>query len=274
MAEKISVPFEVVWDSGLREGYEADTGAWAEVKFKCDWDDRVTLVNELVGTSLLQNPQTGQITTVFPYRYPGSPNLVARSIPSIEPFGNAKLLDWLPLGKWVSRKQAIVTCRFEYPKFTESGQQDASGKPYTQTTINLSGEIVTLPNTAYRFADGAYNSTPVGIPLPQAQISFKRYMLPYLPVFEMLSILGGVNGGPFTFGNFTAPIGTVLFCGGASEVTLNTDGSVLQSVDYQFLFRPVPWGWALSPRTGEWTPLLNVINGNPPVNYVDFNILP
>lgn len=282
MADSISVPFAVMADSGLQEGWDAETGGWATVKFKCAWDDRIQLVKDLTGTASYTLPSGGggpQLIAQFPYRYPGSPNLWCRAIESIVPFGRPKMLAWPPLNKWLAREEAIVTARFGYFPFTgpdpidNQGQTDASGKPYTSTSVQLSAEIATIPDFSLRFPDDVPNSTPFPIIVPQAQITFKRYMIPYLPIAEMLSILGCVNGGPMRLGNFFCPTGTVLFCGGNSEITLNMDGIVLQTVDYQFQFRRYPWNQAIHPVTAQWEYVTDQ-SGQNPYPTGNFSILP
>ncbi|MDR3632629.1 MAG: hypothetical protein P4L84_02265 [Isosphaeraceae bacterium] len=278
MAQTISVPFTVFWDSGLAESYDATAGATATVKFLCAWNDHYTLVQELTGTASYTVPSGGGAATIIsdlPYQYPGSPNLYCRAINSIEPFGAPLLLSWLPKGAWLSRKQALVTAQFSYFPFQGSAGQsgDASGKPLTSTSIQASAEIATIPDFSLVFPDGVPNSTPFPIIVPQAQITLKRYMLPYIPVMEIFSILGGVNGAPVQLGNFTCPTGTVLFCGGTTEVTLNSDGTVLQTADYAFMYRQYPWNFAIHPVNGDWELITNRA-GNSPYPTVDFSVLP
>ncbi len=281
MAEIISVPFTVLWDSGVTESYDPDQGGTATVKFRCLWTDHLRLVQDLVGTRLISTPpppgEAGSgITSIFPYRYPGSPNLYARSV-TVEPLkGSAYQPGWYPLASWLVAKEVIVTCQFGFPKFfsPESQQSDASGKPYTQTSLKIDSEVVTIPNGFLFFPDGTPTFTPFAIFPPQIQISQKRYMLPYLPVYEILTVLSQVNQDVFPLGNFLCDVGTVLFAGADSDVTVNTDGTVLQTVGYNFIYKARGWNNALDPRTLQWTPVTDRSGQYTPYQPGDFSILP
>src|SRR4051794_40952810 len=106
MAAVISVPYTILMDSGIVEGQPKD-GPFAVVKFKCLTADRYALVADLVGTSVRSG---NAIVRTYPFGYPPSPNLICRSIESIEQRGPA-----LPLpggAFWVGCKWSIVTARF------------------------------------------------------------------------------------------------------------------------------------------------------------------
>lgn len=279
MANPITVPYTIMRDSGIQEGYDPSSGAWAEVVFKCRWEDHLQLVQDLVGTFILITATPPSVVAVFPFRYPGSPNLTAQSVTSVKPFGRPKIFNsgpfsLFPPNTWLVAELALVTCRFTFFGAFENAGQDASGKPYTATTIQFGGEVLTLPNTSLQFPDGSWNNTPFPINLPSATITQKRFMLPYLPIAQMFSILGGVNVGPWPLGNFICPPGTVLFNGGNTEFTLNADATVIQTVDYQFSYRLNPWNSALNPRSGNFELITNPVTGATPYTPVDFSVLP
>jgi hypothetical protein len=272
MAATLSVPFVTVADEGIEEGWPGADGPFARVTLRCDWDDRYKLVSDLVGTAAMV---AGKIVRVPAFAYPASPNLFGCAIETIKPFGKPTMLKYLPLGSWLGKDKADVTVRFEVPKWG-LGTEDASGQPYTTTTMNVSGEFLTFPESTYTFEDAfrTPTNTPIGLIIPQNQISFKRHMLPYLPVFEMLSLSGFVNGAVFSIGNFTCPIGTLLFLGGPTTVTADTLGHILQEVEYQFIYRRVPWNMYFHPDGRSGPTFVSDKLGNRPYPSGDFTILP
>lgn len=288
---QVTVPFTIMEDSGIQEAYDYQSGSTATVTFRCLWDDHYTLVQELTGTAILKDTGGGakpSIIANYPASYPGSTNLLCRKIDRVIPFGKPTILSWPPLGKWLAKKEALVTATFSYFPIQaqqsggnpQDGQFDASGKPWVTTSVQLSSDTVTWPDHSLSFAnDGSgipppFNGNLIQI-VPLAQITMKRYLLPYIPIAEMISILGQVNVNPMALGNFTCPAGTVLFCGGNSEVTCNTDGTVVQTVDYTFQFRSKPWNQAINPETGQWQNLVSIADyKTPPYASGDFSILP
>lgn len=278
MANPITVPYTIMRDSGIQEAYDPSSGATAEVVFRCLWTDHLQLVQDLVGTFILIQATPPIVKASFPFRYPGSPNLTALSISSVVPFGRPTIFQsgpfaLLPRNTWLVAHEALVTCKFAFFGAFEDNQ-DASGKPYTSTTIQFGGEVLSLPSTTLQFPDGSWNTAPSPINLPSATITQKRFMLPYLPVAEIFSIIGGVNQNPWPLGNFVCPPGTVLFNGGNTDFTLNSDATVIQTVDYQFSFRKFGWNSLLNPRSGNFEPV--TIFGGTATLYeeVDFSVLP
>src|SRR5262249_16622858 len=155
---------------------------------------------------------------VFPFRYPPSPNLICRAIESIQMIGPPVVL---PVGiPWVTRKYSIVTARFGVATFDESGQSDISGQPYTTTTFDVGTEVLTTPQSVYKFAGSPKVPTdvPSTIQIPLIYINMKRHMLPDVPVDVMASLVGRVNASTFVLGRFSFAAQTVLFTGGSSTI--------------------------------------------------------
>lgn len=290
----ITVPFTVMKDSGITENYDTQQGASATVTFRCLWDDHYTLVQELTGTATLRVSAGGtkpSIIAEYPCSYPGSPNLLCRKIDRVVPFGKPKILSWLPAGKWLAAQEALVTATFTYFPIQgqgqdggnpQDGQFDASGKPWVTTSVQLSSDTATWPEHSLQFSQpsGAvgppqpFNGSLLQI-VPIAQITMKRQLLPYIPVMEMLTLLGKLNNAPMVLGNYTCAAGTVMFLGGNTEVTCNTDGTVVQTVDYTFQFRPYPWNQVINPSSGQWQNVVSAKDGKtPPYASADFSILP
>jgi hypothetical protein len=273
MATQISVPYTILTDSGIQEGNPLE-GAYAVVKFKCATSDRIQFVKDLMGTAVpVANKTAVSIVRTYPFAYPFSPNLICRGIESIEQIGRPYFFGLLNGVPWVGRATCIVTARFEYAPFF-ADNTDPSGKPYTQTTFNCSGQIQTAPQSTYKFAsDNAPTNTPVGITIPEMQISMKRFMLPYPPVAEVANLTGKVNQSTVAIGDFAFQAGYLLFLGGNVTISSDTQGNQLWECDYQMAYRPYPWNSAIRPDGTGWGAIQDA-NGNPPYASGDFNSLP
>jgi hypothetical protein len=267
MASVISVPYTILMDSGIVEGQPPE-GPFAVVKFKCATADRYQLVQDLVGTSVKAG---NAIVRTYPFSYPPSPNLVCRAIESIEQRGLAFPLPGGPV--WVGRVSSIVTARFELARYFADGS-DPSGQPYTQTTFDASGEVLSAPLSTYKFPGGVPTNAPIGIIIPHLTITLKRFLLPFLPVREVASLIGHVNNAVVSIGGFDFPAGTLLFLGGPSTVSSDTLGNVLYEAEYRMAYRPYPWNQFLNPNGTSGFQAVADGNGNPPYPSGDFTSLP
>lgn len=267
MASTISVPYAIVADSGISESNPRE-GASAKVKFKCAWDDRYQFVKDLMWSSVLAGP--GKVIRTFPFAYPPSPNLYCIAIDSVDMFGKPAIIKKLGL-PWLATEEAIVIATFGFLPFKDDTSE---GKPFTTLTLDVGGEFLTFPNTTYRFADGTPTNTPIGKVIPQIPIVEKLNWFPYLPIAEMLSLVGKVNDGPYPLGDFVSPTGTLLFTGGPTEYSSDTGGNSVNEVEYRYIYRPVPWNYYMHPnRTVGFAPVTDG-NGDPPYDPGDFTTLP
>src|SRR5271157_1701147 len=112
MAFYISVPYTIVVDSGvqssgIKEGSPRD-GPWAEIKFRCLWDDRYQLCSDLLGTWGVSG---SAIIRTPAFQYPPSPQLFCTDITDISPMGKPIIPRYLYL-PWMARQLATVTARF------------------------------------------------------------------------------------------------------------------------------------------------------------------
>jgi hypothetical protein len=229
----------------ITESWTQDSGPQATVRFKCFWDDRYVFCQQLLGTWQGTPPNTVHRTP--PFRYPPSPNLFCMSIDKIEEHGKP----FIPFGMvlpWMARKFAIVTATFYVPKYGVDGA-DA----YSKTTFACSGEFLTLPETTYRFQDGTPTNTPIGVMIPQLEITVTKYKLPFLPIAAMLALEGRVNAFDFQIQGVPFPAGTLLFMSGTSDYEIDMLGNVAYTQEYKFIAKPIPWNFFLHPnRTSGW----------------------
>lgn len=266
MATSISVPYSILTDtSAIQESWSPDQGAQATLKFKCAWSDRYQLIRDLVGTYTGTPPST--VVRVPPFRYPDSSNMFVTSIASVEPFGRPTLWSSVGLG-WTTRSKAIVTANFGVPHWDFSGS-DA----YTKITFNASGEFLTLPETSLKFSDGTPTNTPIGILIPQIEITLEKNRLPFLPVYAMAQCVGKVNSGAVTIAGYTFAAGYLLFAAGQSNYQIDATGNIAYSQEYKMTYRAQPWNYYYHPAGTGFQPVTD-LSGDPPYGSVDFSILP
>jgi hypothetical protein len=269
MALSISVPVSIWHDQGIVESNPPGQPS-AKVIYTCRQEDRYQLVRDLLG--VWTGSTVGNIQRTYPYQYPPSPNLIVRSIDSIEFYGSPSILSGLvPL---FGRKMCRVSVSYGPAVWDAFGSSDPTGQPYSRTSISIGGEKVTVPGSVYNFAGNVTTNVPVAITMPTAQISVQRFMLPFAPIAEIISIAGGVNVAPWVWPTVTYDGGTVLFLGGDLEVSFDSLGNVTWNCTYKFSWRAIRWNRYLHPDgISGWTTVVDG-NGNSPYAGVDFSILP
>lgn len=272
MASVLSVPVTIAQmgnQTGISEAYPAYRQPSATVVFTCAASDRFQLLQDLAGTVVASG---NNVIRTYPYQYPPSPNLICVAIQSIEFYGKPQLLPGLSL-PWLARSRCKVTAQFGLPAWFQ-GNQDPSGQPYTTTSFSITGEKLTLPETTYTFPSGWPTNTPVGIDMPQANISLKRHQMPIVPVSLAFPLIGKVNLSPVTLAGFSCAAGTVLFMGFNSTLTADVLGNVTYDVEYSLSYRPRPWNQFLSPDPTEGWAIPLDGSSNPVFQSGDFSTLP
>lgn len=260
-------PWEQVFDGGIKEAYP-ESGPTAQVIYNVPWDYHYTFVAGLLGQWTGTPPSTFVYTG--PYQYPSSTNLMCTSISSIEPYGKPWVSTVLPIPlPFLPRKWCRITANFTRPPY-----QPATSGGYFKITFGASGEFLTIPNTTYQWADGTPTNTPIGVLLPQVEITVTRYKLPFLPDQVCIPLVGTLNNAAFQIGNNMYPMGQLMFAVGNSETEADVFGNISYQMEYKFMYRPVDWNWYFKPDRTTGFSLITDGNGNPPYAYSDFSILP
>lgn len=254
-------------DSGIRETY-AESGPAATVKFKCLWSDHYKLVAGLLGQWGGTPPSTFAYTGPFAYPVGGTTSLMCTSVSSIEGLGKY-IPDPVAGLPWLVRTYAVITANFTRPPY-----QPASEGGYFKITFGASGEFLTIPNTTYQWADGTPTNTPIGILIPQAEITVTRYKLPFLPDQVMIPLVGSLNNSPFQIGNNVYPMGQLMFAIGNSQTEADVFGNITYQCEYKFTYRPVDWNAYFKPDRTTGFAIITDGNGNPPFAYSNFDVLP
>lgn len=221
--------------------------------------------NAVVTATLSNSISSVPITRIQPLPYPPVPTLLCRSIESVEPLGAPIVLSNIS-SQWLVKQYAVITAVFAYIPWLNAN--DASGQPYTQTSISCTGEMMTIPGSNVSVG-GNPIQVPLGIVVPQMEITFKRFFMPYIPLAEIASISGTVNGVAFPAGDCIFPVDTLLFIGGNTDIASDTQGNITQTVEYKFAFRNNPtWNQLMLSPGAVSTP--DVL----PYTRADFSILP
>ncbi len=205
---------------------------------------------------------------IGPYAYPPSPNLICTSVGSIDLFGHPEIDP--ALGQpWLVTQQAIVQATFTRPTW-----QAATNGGYFAVTFQGGGEHYTVSETTYQFADGTPTAVPLGVYIPQAEITVTRYRMPFVPDSVMVPLLGMVNNAPFQILYNTYDTGRLVFSIGNSSVQSDPTGAITYQFEYKFSYRAVPWNFGFHPNRTTGFALITDGNGAPPYQSGNFGLLP
>ncbi len=265
----LSVPggFQILWDSGITEAVPGEGGPIATVRYKLNrYTDRYSFTNQLLG--LWTGTYPSSYFYVGPYAYPQSTNLVCTRIDSIDPFGHPAINATLGL-PWLVTSQCIVQATFTRPQW-----QASLNGGYFAVTFQGGGEFFTVPETTYRFADSTPTATPIGVMVPQAEITVTRYRMPFVPDSIMIPLIGKVNNAPFQILYNTYNTGTLLFSIGNSSVQSDPSGAITYQFEYKFSYREYPWNFYFHPDRTTGFALVTDGNGAPPYASASFEVLP
>ena len=235
------------------------------MRFKCLWEERFALVQGLLGQWTGKPP--GSVVYTGPYQYPFSPNLICTNVSSIEMHGKPGF-DILGM-PWLVKQYAIVTAEFTRPPWAAAAEGG-----YFSITFQGSAQTLEIPETTFRFADGTPTLTPIGLVVPQAQISVKRFRMPFIPDAYAAQLLGTVNNSVFVIGNNAYPAGSLLFAGINTETEADVLGNITYTVEYMFIYNPVGWQNCIHPNgVVGFAPVFDR-NANLPYGLGNFSLLP
>lgn len=232
------IPFNDSYDE-LEEGMD-QTGVYAIKNYYCNWGQRWTFYQFLRGRYMPLSG--GNLSVLVPAQYPDNTNLYAYSavMTPVAPDG-AK-------GAYgsASFKYAKIKVTFKSPQYNFDG----SDTQYIgQTRLDFGGNMVTLPQDAYKFSDGTRTEESVGRLMPSIEHTITRGLIDFLPVDVIGGLIGKINSAPL-WGLYDAE--TLLFAGASADRQADGNGKITWTVEYKFLYRPVSWNKVVRPDTGEW----------------------
>ena len=103
--------------------------------------------------------------------------------------------------------------------------------------------------------------------------------MPFIPDVVMANYIGTTNSDSFALSkSFNANPATVLFMPGSAQVDGNAQAMFVFEygfpftyvVDYKFMWRSIPWNYALHPNRKIGFAIVTDYNGNPPYTPVPF----
>src|SRR5574343_212275 len=230
---------------GISEAWNPEPEA--AVVYRCAWDDRYELAQELLGYYPEGSSTFGSYT--LPAEYPPSPNLRCVGIQSITP---DKAVNWTDPAKWSPYKWALITAVFRVPPWgdlssaTPAGQIDPPpGTPATGGTpilfwrqrVRASAAFKVLPKGKLKFSTSlTIVETEVSKPAAQAEITLEFPKTPFNPYQLCRPYLGKINDAAI----FGHAAGCVLFDSIDTDVSSTSDGSDCNVV-LSFLARDASW---------------------------------
>lgn len=253
------IPFNDSFDD-LEEGLDQQ-GVYAIKTYYCNFADRWAFYQFLRGRYI---PQAGGVvTTLVPAQYPDNLNLYANSavMNPVAPDGANG-----PFGS-ASFKYAKIRVTFRSQTFNYDG---SATEYFGQTRLDFSGNMVTLPQDAYKFSDGKQTEEPVGRLIPTIEHSITRTLIQALPVATIGGLIGKINSGSL-WGLYDAE--TLLFAGASASPQPDGNGKLTWTLEYKFLYRPVSWNKVVRPDDGTWDYIADS-GGTKVYDTGDFTLLP
>jgi hypothetical protein len=219
-----------------------------------NWADSDTVPNQMMGKTTLTGGTGGTITRVTPMPHPLSPNLWCQEA-NVEGVG-APVLASTGFPYYAAGFQVHAKFRVSLPQ----GVIDPATDPYgaqqidpanpilwCSQSLDFDEELVTMTNSQAKWQSDT--STATGVPvvmrigLTVMDLTFHR--VPYLPVAAIRSLRGNCNSAVVLGG----AVGCVLFKGARTSAEESSDGTVVQSVQYRFVERSIPWYSGIRPDT-------------------------
>lgn len=219
---------------GFEEGITVQ-GPHASKKFLCDWADRYTVANGLIGFSTSTGPGS-PIVQHPPSRYPESQNMFAKEVVIA---GKGKPTQGT---LQIQFTKAIVTVNYGVPQFGYTGQPNQSIDPampfvYATQELDFARESITVEKSAVFLANGhRLKNQNYAVPLPHAILTIQLQRVPYLPGQAILVAMGKPLNSVAFLG---VQPGYLMFDGCKSHAEAMSDGSYSQNLTYVFRVRPV-----------------------------------
>jgi len=236
----ITVPYEEM-DGSPKESSSNDSGLSATRVLRCAWDDRLTLVEQLMGGVVIID---GVRTWTLPAKYPYDPNGIARVVntpqimPEGKPVGNA-----VGVEQFMSYKYAIITVQYGTNQQSYTSPED---EYLISNDLAGSIQVLTVPGRGKYF--WTEDVLPVDIDnAPVKQIQMLEWTRTIGQVDEVpliaLSSVGKVNETAIDYSDYAPGVESLTF---APETLLMLPvsmedqflprGNILQRVTLRFMW--------------------------------------
>lgn len=292
---------------GITESNGPD-GRRATVPFICYWEDRLDLVQGLIGdVDYVGNT----VVRLDPFAYPLADRdsvskgkifgkrlfcTAINSIAGVKPWTDPDGTN-VGLAGWLGYIYAIVQAEFTTPPYliedllgdgvtpTDPSFNDLSFMTYCISRVRVSGEVFSPPTGAFVFASGAFNGQPlldVGASQIRTrfEVSITRVRMPLVPMQAVANVTGTVNDADFLVGGQLFPKGAMLFTGVNPEPRTDPyNGGIIYDVELTFMANgqannnvtPLDWNYFLDPG-GVWSKVTTA-GGDPVFQYADHSQL-
>jgi hypothetical protein len=239
-------------------------GPYATKAYLCDWNQRYTVANAMLG--LVSHSGTS-IGFTGPMVYPESSNMFAREV-RILPVGpqsqGPKQIQWT---------QAIVEAKFgiwEQSNANDNGQNSFDqNQPlvYATQEYDFGGQFITIPRSQLKTLAGGNLDQDFGRIVGVVTYTLTLHKMPFLIGVGARSIVGCINNSTF----FGCAPGTLRFDGVKTRRTFDTSGTITQETTLQFAWRPEA-EWDKIFTAGGWTEVITTSGGGVIVS-ADFTAL-
>jgi len=230
----------------------------------CDWGDRFTLKEALLGGSL-RAPGGIEVGFTDPETFPDWPELAAVGL-QIEPIGAVA-----EVGSAPDYDYAQLTVRYEPLTWTPGSSEES--RIETTETREHAMEVLMLPAGGFMWGAAASNAgTPIAqnaaVYMPVTTRIFTRTDLTEIPD-TVQSEIGNVNDAVY----LGADIGHMMYAGSSVERRIGYDGSNNYQVRYNFKQKDHDWNYLWHPVDENWVGIVSLSSSDPPFAYSDFKTI-
>jgi hypothetical protein len=254
------------------EGFSLQGGPVAHKGFLCNWNDRYTVAQGLLGLSSTTHVG-GSFTLQTPAKYPEIQTIYAHEIqiqPVGRPFQGQNQLAYPQVIVWAGYQALPWSFEGLDYGFLENQIDPATPMIYCKQNLDISTELMTIPGIALKFSNGNKVNRDYRLPIVNIDLQITFIRVPYLPAQALLAAsLKPLNSTTF----LGQAAGFVLFNGAHNEQTRATDGTMTQDLTLSFSWRSIRWDFDFNPKTGTFLQVQDVVNSNPVVQSSDLNQL-
>ena len=229
--------------AGYREAADR-RGVTSTKGFLCDWADRFTVAQGLLGITSAAGIG-GLITWTIPAAHPQLYNCYCVGV-EFEPAGiptqGAAQITWTKCKVWA-----------HYGTISYNWGPQMQIDPTTpflwaEQEIDVGTEVVTVSGQKLKFAGGNPLDHDWGIRIAIVDFKITLFQVPYLPGGTILSKAGAINDSTY----LGVAAGQLLFNGAQNRGQLMNNGIYVQNITYSFTARQYPWDYAYNGATNAW----------------------
>ncbi len=235
--------------NGNRENFDIVSGPEATKVYLCDWNQRWTVVVGLLGFNSSATIG-GAITIRLPMRYPDfqqtavslyAANVAVEGVGS--PYQNTYSVGYTAAR--ISVNFRSFPWSFQGLSSNDFNNQIDPAHPYVyaEQSLSFTSEFITVPGpTVHWLSSGlALGNRNWGFRSPIVNMNISIKQIPYIPAAAIIAATAAPVNSTTYLG---VAAGKLLFNGVETHETRMSDGTISQSADYSFSYRPIaPWDY-------------------------------